>query len=132
MPIERKLNKEADSLAGAARDASETVKRFVWPGNDEDWQSARGALAARNLDSAKGAPESGSDTVDDELANWEKGHAASDVLVTKIMLGVFGCVPAFDRYIKDGFGSPAEGMPALTFGAEALHRIGSSMRAGMM
>ena len=29
---------------------------------------------------------------------------ASDILVTKIMLGVFGCVPAFDSYFKKGFG----------------------------
>ena len=29
---------------------------------------------------------------------------ASDILVTKIMLGVFGCVPAFDAYFKKGFG----------------------------
>ena len=26
--------------------------------------------------------------------------AASDILVTKIMLGVFGCVPAFDTYSR--------------------------------
>lgn len=30
--------------------------------------------------------------------------AASDILVTKVMLGVFGCVPAFDTYFKRGFG----------------------------
>jgi hypothetical protein len=29
---------------------------------------------------------------------------ASDVLVSKTMLGVFGCVPAFDRYFRIGFG----------------------------
>jgi len=29
---------------------------------------------------------------------------ASDILVTKVMLGVFGCVPAFDTYFKKGFG----------------------------
>ena len=29
---------------------------------------------------------------------------ASDTLVTKIMLGVYGCVPAFDSYFKQGFG----------------------------
>ena len=28
---------------------------------------------------------------------------ASDTLVTKTMLGVFGCVPAFDRYFRIGF-----------------------------
>ena len=30
---------------------------------------------------------------------------ASDTLVTKTMLGVFGCVPAFDQYFKRGFGA---------------------------
>jgi hypothetical protein len=30
---------------------------------------------------------------------------ASDILVTKIMLGVFGCVPAFDTYFRSGFGA---------------------------
>ena len=31
--------------------------------------------------------------------------AASDTLVTKVMLGVFGNVPAFDRYYRKGFAS---------------------------
>lgn len=31
-------------------------------------------------------------------------EGASDILVTKVMLGVFGCVPAFDTYFKRGFG----------------------------
>jgi hypothetical protein len=30
--------------------------------------------------------------------------AASSVLVTKTMLGVFGCIPAFDRFFRLGFG----------------------------
>jgi hypothetical protein len=29
---------------------------------------------------------------------------ASPVLVTKTMLGVFGCIPAFDRFFRLGFG----------------------------
>jgi hypothetical protein len=41
---------------------------------------------------------------------------ASDILVTKVMLGVFGCVPAFDTYFKKGFG-------AWTFGRAALKRV---------
>lgn len=32
-------------------------------------------------------------------------HTPSDTLYTKIMLGVFGNVPAFDSYFKDGFGT---------------------------
>jgi len=42
--------------------------------------------------------------------------SSSDTLVTKVMLGVFGCVPAFDRNFKLGFEVSA-------FGAKALNRI---------
>ena len=41
---------------------------------------------------------------------------ASGILVTKIMLGVFGCVPAFDTYFKKGFG-------VATFGKKALKKV---------
>lgn len=43
-------------------------------------------------------------------------EGASDILVTKIMLGVFGCVPAFDTYFKKGFG-------VWTFGRKALRQV---------
>jgi len=43
--------------------------------------------------------------------------SASDTLVTKTMLGVFGCVPAFDRYFRIGFGCQ-------TLCKDALVRIG--------
>jgi len=43
-------------------------------------------------------------------------EGASDILVTKIMLGVYGCVPAFDTYFKKGFG-------VSTFGRKALDRV---------
>jgi hypothetical protein len=42
---------------------------------------------------------------------------ASDILVTKTLLGVFGCVPAFDRYFKTGFG-------VSTFGLRSVERVG--------
>jgi hypothetical protein len=38
---------------------------------------------------------------------------ASSTLVTKIMLGVFGCVPAFDTYFMRGFGVGRVGSAAL-------------------
>lgn len=44
---------------------------------------------------------------------------ASDVLVTKVMLGVYGCVPAFGAYFVRGF-RPGK------FGAPALRRLVSS------
>lgn len=46
---------------------------------------------------------------------------ASDILVTKTMLGVFGCVPAFDFYFCKGFGCS-------TLCADALARIGAFYR----
>lgn len=49
-------------------------------------------------------------------------NAASDILVTKIMLGTFGCVPAFDTFFKKGFG-------ASTFGPKALRGIGEFYNA---
>jgi hypothetical protein len=42
---------------------------------------------------------------------------ARDTLVTKAMLGVFGCVPAYDRFFRAGFG-------ASTFGPKSLKRLG--------
>lgn len=47
----------------------------------------------------------------------DAGVRASDTLVTKTMLGVFGCVPAFDRYFRMGFG------PA-TLSPKTLKKIG--------
>lgn len=46
---------------------------------------------------------------------------ASDILVTKVMLGVFGCVPAFDTYFKKGFG-------VATFSRASLRQIGDFYR----
>jgi hypothetical protein len=42
---------------------------------------------------------------------------ASAILITKIMLGAFGCVPAFDTYFKKGLG-------VWTFGPKSLRKIG--------
>ena len=42
---------------------------------------------------------------------------ATDTLVSKIMLGVFGCVPAFDRNFRQGF-------DVSTLGPKALRKIG--------
>lgn len=47
---------------------------------------------------------------------------ASDILVTKVMLGVFGCVPAFDTYFKRGFG-------VSSFNKGSLRLVGEFYRA---
>ena len=46
---------------------------------------------------------------------------ASDILVTKVMLGVFGCVPAFDTYFKRGFA-------VSTFSKGSLRLVGEFYR----
>lgn len=38
---------------------------------------------------------------------------SSQTLVTKTMLGVFGCVPAFDRYFRNAFGATGLGPKSL-------------------
>lgn len=44
-------------------------------------------------------------------------EGASDILVSKIMLGVFGCVPAFDTFFKKGFG-------VWTLSRKSLRKVG--------
>lgn len=46
---------------------------------------------------------------------------ASDILITKVMLGTMGCVPAFDNNFRKGF-------MASTFGPKSLRRIGQFYR----
>jgi len=46
----------------------------------------------------------------------------SQTLITKTMLGVFGCVPAYDRYFRDAF-------KATTFGPKSLSGLGMYYRA---
>jgi hypothetical protein len=49
-------------------------------------------------------------------------HAgASDILVTKIMLGTMGCVPAFDTNFKNGFG-------VASFGRKSLRKVADFYR----
>lgn len=45
-------------------------------------------------------------------------HPTTETLVTKVMLGVFGCVPAYDRYFRVGFN-------VSTFGPKSLKAIKS-------
>lgn len=47
---------------------------------------------------------------------------ASDILVTKVILGVFGSVPAFDTNFKRGFG-------VAIFGPKTLRKVGAFYRA---
>lgn len=38
----------------------------------------------------------------DETAGEGNGDESSDTLTTKILMGTFGCIPAFDRFLKSG------------------------------
>ncbi len=58
------------------------------------------------------------DQADEVLAVSDRLEAAftitaSDIMLTKTMLGVFGCVPAFDRYFRMGFRCSTLCKPAL-------------------
>ena len=44
---------------------------------------------------------------------------ASETLITKILLGVYGCIPAFDRFFKDAFG--------LFYGQKQLSKNGNAI-----
>lgn len=51
-----------------------------------------------------------------------KSDSVSDTLITKIMLGTLGCVPAYDRYFRDGIGKVGVQIPK-KFSKESLLRI---------
>lgn len=38
----------------------------------------------------------------DEVAGYEVASSVSPVLITKILMGTLGCVPAYDRFFQDG------------------------------
>lgn len=50
-----------------------------------------------------------------------KINHATDTLITKILLGTFGCTPAFDRYFVDGLKS--FGFSTAAFGKTALNEL---------
>jgi hypothetical protein len=49
------------------------------------------------------------------------GNSVTDTLSTKILLGIFGCVPAYDRYFKDGAGKYE--ICAQRWGTQSLHSL---------
>jgi hypothetical protein len=56
-------------------------------------------------------------------------EGASDILVTKVMLGTMGCVPAFDTRFNRGFRSATSDNKRMTFGRKGLQRISDFYRA---
>jgi|ERR1017187_713503 hypothetical protein len=55
--------------------------------------------------------------------------SASPILVSKTMLGVFGCVPAFDRFFRIGFGGAALSRETLTRISDFYGANESALRA---
>lgn len=49
----------------------------------------------------------------------------SQILVTKAMLGVFGCVPAYDRFFCNAFGATTFGCKSLS-GLEAYYQANAA------
>lgn len=68
--------------------------------------------------------EGGIEAIMDTAASLRRAlpPGSSNTLVTKIMLGVFGCVPAFDTYFKNGLG-------VSTFGPKPLRKVTSFYEA---
>jgi hypothetical protein len=58
----------------------------------------------------------------DEMAetNAKEKKDVSTVLITKVLMGVYGCVPAYDRYVMDGL--KTQGINA-TFGRRAVEAL---------
>ncbi|MET0765413.1 MAG: hypothetical protein ABWY29_11140 [Blastococcus sp.] len=61
--------------------------------------------------------------VRDALRRELPGQSSTDTLVSKTMLGVFGCVPAFDRFFR--VGSARHGLRAQYLDPRSLQTIGS-------
>ena len=62
---------------------------------------------------------------DDLVEGFGRQNRPSDTLITKVMLGVFGNVPAFDTFVKLGLGVSGSGRRALQ---EALREVSRSYR----
>jgi hypothetical protein len=86
--------------AKALRPAVEVIAaapRSIWTADVHDYRpAARAAITDTSAQLRRALPGGGSQT-----------------LVTKAMLGVFGCVPAFDRYFRAAFGATRLGPKSL-------------------
>ncbi len=89
---------------------------------ESKWDTLRG-LPAEKL-----ADEDSADMILElisEIASCYQKHAGgapTDTLLTKIMLGTLGCVPAYDRYFKDAV--RRTGVASGTFGKSSLSQLG--------
>ncbi|MCF6276651.1 MAG: hypothetical protein L3J07_02255 [Candidatus Magasanikbacteria bacterium] len=55
------------------------------------------------------------------VKNKDNKYIASDTLITKILLGTLGCVPAYDKYFKDGL--KEEEIKPLSFTKKSINEI---------
>ena len=58
------------------------------------------------------------------MKGTECKNGVSDVLITKILMGVFGCVPAYDRFFCDGIKKYKEYIGAsMAFNKESVRSL---------
>ena len=70
-----------------------------------------------------GDEQDGTPIIEEESSSSKKSASPDDVstvLITKILMGVFGCIPAYDRYVMDGLG--VQGVQK-TFNKKAVRQL---------
>lgn len=107
---------------GMLRGSSDLLRRSVRAFKPVIQTIAQADLNMWRLDVDSYTPESVTTLLSFEKSIRHALQGASDTLVTKIILGVFGSVPAFDAYFKLGFG-------VTTFGRRSLDMIANFYRA---
>jgi hypothetical protein len=61
------------------------------------------------------------DAVERVRRAYQKTDEPTNLLITKVLLGTLGCIPAFDQFFTDGFKS--EGLPCWALNEALLNRI---------
>jgi hypothetical protein len=56
-----------------------------------------------------------------KIKNLKGTHNVTDTLITKIMMGTFGCVPAYDQFFTDGI--KIEQIASQTFSPESITKL---------
>ena len=97
-------------LLGKSAKVFEPVVRAISDAPADFWDIDAHLYTPANIDKLLGFKKTLAQALD-------YGKGPTDTLLTKIMLGVFGNVPAFDSYFRMGF-------DVSTFGRKALEKIG--------
>lgn len=89
---------------------------------DSRWDSLRGMTADKMVDAAQAAKVMELAELITQTYERYAGGTPTDTLLTKILLGTIGCVPAYDRFFKEAVRKMevASGM----FGAKSIIQLG--------